>query len=71
MFLLTCPTCQCDYLVGARSVARLHNLRPGMIVVELSCPQGHRVLEMTGSQRAPDRQAASTVAALVDACGMG
>jgi len=49
VFLLTCPTCRLDYLVGARSVRRLHNVRPGVIVAELSCPQGHRVLELTGS----------------------
>lgn len=49
VFILTCPTCRLDYLVGPRSVRRLHNLRPGVIVVELSCPQGHRVLEITGS----------------------
>lgn len=71
MFLLTCPTCRRDYLVGARSVLGLHNVRPGVIVLELSCPQGHRVLEVTGSNRRPDLQAASTVAALVDAGRMG
>ncbi|MGH3908366.1 MAG: hypothetical protein ACRDTE_29905 [Pseudonocardiaceae bacterium] len=49
MFLLTCPTCRRDHLVGARSVRRLHNVRPGVIVIELSCPEGHRVLEVTGS----------------------
>jgi hypothetical protein len=55
VFLLTCPTCQLDYLVGARSIRRLHNLRPGVIVLELSCPQGHRVLELTGSARHAQR----------------
>ncbi|MGH3932199.1 MAG: hypothetical protein ACRDTF_19730 [Pseudonocardiaceae bacterium] len=51
MFLLSCPTCQRDYLVGARGVLGLHNVRPGVIVLELACPQGHRVLEVTGAQR--------------------
>lgn len=50
MFLLTCPSCQRDYLVGARSVARLDNVRPGVIALELSCPRGHRVLGGTGNQ---------------------
>lgn len=54
MFLLTCPTCRCDYLVGSRSVLGLHNVRPGVIVLELSCPAGHRVLEVTG-KRVPAR----------------
>jgi hypothetical protein len=49
VFLLTCPTCRQDHLVGPRSVQGLHNLRPGVIVVELRCPRGHRVLELTGS----------------------
>lgn len=78
MFLLTCPTCRRDYLVGARSVLGLHNVRPGVIVLELSCPEGHRVLDVTGSKRGPEQrpesanpQAAPTVAALVDAGRMG
>lgn len=49
MFLLTCPTCRRNHLVGARSLRRLHNVRPGVIVIELCCPEGHRVLEVTGS----------------------
>jgi hypothetical protein len=48
VFLPTCPTCRQDHLVGPRSVWGLHNLSPGVIVVELRCPYGHRVLEVTG-----------------------
>lgn len=55
VFLLTCPTCRLDYLVGARSIRRLHNVRPGVIITELSCPHGHRVLELTGSAGAARR----------------
>lgn len=58
MFVVNCHVCHRRYLVGAGSVRRLSNLRPGMIVVELSCPHGHPALEVTG---AAGREAAADV----------
>jgi hypothetical protein len=38
MFDLFCARCRRHYLLGARGLHNLHNLAPGMILLELVCP---------------------------------
>lgn len=49
IFDLYCARCHRRYLLGARGLHNLHNLAPGVILLELICPHGHPTVVMTGS----------------------
>ena len=47
MFLVHCPGHRTDVLLGLRRVRGVVNVR-GLIVVELECHDGERILHVTG-----------------------
>jgi hypothetical protein len=49
MWLLYCPGCDRQVLVGPRGVCEIDNRAPGDIVVVLRCPSGHRMTLLTGA----------------------
>ncbi|WP_084963025.1 hypothetical protein [Thermoactinospora rubra] len=49
MFLVYCAECEERMLLPVRHVQGLHNLAGGVIAVELTCYEGHRVIVLTGS----------------------
>lgn len=53
MFLLHCPTCDRQTLLGADEVDSVYNLAPGMISVSGTCPHGHPAVLLTGEAFTP------------------
>jgi hypothetical protein len=49
MFLGFCDECDRRMLLPASHVRAVHNLAPGVLVMELTCYEGHTLLVMSGS----------------------
>ncbi|NUP65584.1 MAG: hypothetical protein HOV96_15740 [Nonomuraea sp.] len=49
MFLAYCDECGERFLLPANHVAGVHNLANGVIAVELTCYEGHRILVLSGN----------------------
>ncbi|MFD9946378.1 hypothetical protein ACFWYW_30710 [Nonomuraea sp. NPDC059023] len=49
MFVAYCDECGDRFLLPASHVVAVHNLASGVIVVELTCYENHRVLVMSGN----------------------
>ncbi|SEH02878.1 hypothetical protein SAMN05444920_130103 [Nonomuraea solani] len=48
MFLAYCDACEERFLLPANHVTSVHNLESGVIAVELTCYEGHRILVLSG-----------------------
>ncbi|MFE0150610.1 hypothetical protein ACFWY5_25915 [Nonomuraea sp. NPDC059007] len=49
MFVAYCDECGDRFLLPASHIVAVHNLASGVIVVELTCYENHRVLVMSGN----------------------
>ncbi|MFI6291631.1 hypothetical protein ACIBEJ_08590 [Nonomuraea sp. NPDC050790] len=49
MFVAYCDECGDRFLLPASHVVALHNLASGVIAVELTCYENHRVLVLSGN----------------------
>ncbi|MER6007553.1 hypothetical protein ACIHFD_46370 [Nonomuraea sp. NPDC051941] len=49
MFLAYCDECEERFLLPANHVVGVHNLASGVIAVELTCYEGHRLLVLIGN----------------------
>ncbi|WP_327090540.1 hypothetical protein OIE66_07925 [Nonomuraea sp. NBC_01738] len=49
MFLAYCDECEARFLLPPSHVRAVHNLAGGVIVIELTCYEGHRLLVMSGN----------------------
>jgi hypothetical protein len=50
MFLAYCDVCEERFLLPANHVVGVHNLAGGVIAVELTCYEGHRILVLSGNE---------------------
>lgn len=49
MFVVHCPECDQQMLLGVRSIRQLHNLDSGAVAVEMTCYRGHSLMLMSGN----------------------
>jgi hypothetical protein len=53
MFVVHCPTCDRQSLLGVDEVEYVYNLAPGIISVSGKCPRGHPAVLFTGEAFTP------------------
>jgi hypothetical protein len=49
MFLAYCDECEERFLLPANHVTAVHNLESGVIAVELTCYEGHKIIVLSGN----------------------
>lgn len=49
MFLAYCDECEERFLLPASHITAVHNLASGVIAMEMTCYEGHRIIVLTGN----------------------